>query len=269
MYKIGEAARLMGVSTEALRYYERKGLVVPRKDLDSNYRYYDASQINHLLNMQRYQKFGFSLYEMVEMSYHSDGESFEALMKKKEEELVDKSMAINMQLYCMNQSLRHMQMAKDAKGKIVFGERPAMYRLSYMVNDHILNTPALEEERKRWAGCNDLQFISALMHQEDFEKQVDFHEYGFAMYKDIAEFIGVKENEVITLYEECPALVCSFESSSDTSVFDYMEIVKNFLQEHELMISGDLLTQVLYSHCEDQHFRMQHLLWIPYRKKDN
>ena len=47
MYKIGEAARLLGLSTEALRYYERKGLIVPHKDSISNYRYFDASQINH------------------------------------------------------------------------------------------------------------------------------------------------------------------------------------------------------------------------------
>ena len=43
MYKIGEAARLLGLSTEALRYYERKGLIVPHKDSASNYRYFDAS----------------------------------------------------------------------------------------------------------------------------------------------------------------------------------------------------------------------------------
>ena len=42
MYKIGEAARLLGLSTEALRYYERKGLIVPHKDSVSNYRYFDA-----------------------------------------------------------------------------------------------------------------------------------------------------------------------------------------------------------------------------------
>lgn len=67
MYKIGEAARLLGLSTEALRYYERKGLIVPHKDSVSNYRYFDASQINHLLNMQKYQKLGFTLYELMDL----------------------------------------------------------------------------------------------------------------------------------------------------------------------------------------------------------
>lgn len=83
MYKIGEAARLLGLSTEALRYYERKGLIVPHKDSVSNYRYFDASQINHLLNMQKYQKLGFTLYELMDLFESRGNDMFLELMEQK------------------------------------------------------------------------------------------------------------------------------------------------------------------------------------------
>lgn len=264
MYKIGEAARLMGVSTEALRYYERKGLVTPRKDHESKYRYFDSSQINHLLNMQRYQKFGFSLYEIVDIFHNCDADQFASFMKVKEQELMRESLMMNMRIYSIHQSMEHMKLAKKAKAGILFGERPAMYRLSYMKNDEIIASSKLDQEMRRWSSCSDLQFVSAFMKEEDVEKQVDFHEFGIGMYQDIAEFMDVSENEVITYYEACPALVCCFESTDTNSILDCIGKVNVFLKEHDLRLAGDLLTQVLYSRCEESHFQMQHLLWIPY-----
>ena len=31
-YKIGDVARILGISTDLLRYYEKKGVVAPTKD---------------------------------------------------------------------------------------------------------------------------------------------------------------------------------------------------------------------------------------------
>lgn len=39
-YKIGEIAKLLGISAETIRNYEKKGLIEPYKE-DSNYRYFD------------------------------------------------------------------------------------------------------------------------------------------------------------------------------------------------------------------------------------
>lgn len=36
-YKIGKIAKIMGVTPEAIRHYERLGLIIPFKDPDTNY----------------------------------------------------------------------------------------------------------------------------------------------------------------------------------------------------------------------------------------
>ena len=48
-YKIGKIAKIMGVTPEAIRHYERLGLIVPFKDPETNYRYYTSEQIDQLL----------------------------------------------------------------------------------------------------------------------------------------------------------------------------------------------------------------------------
>lgn len=65
-YKIGEIAKMLGISAETIRNYEKKGLICPYKE-ESNYRYFDIIQINHLLNLQKYQKYGYTLHEIREI----------------------------------------------------------------------------------------------------------------------------------------------------------------------------------------------------------
>lgn len=57
-YKIGKIAKIMGVTPEAIRHYERLGLIIPFKDPDTNYRYYTNEQIDQLLYIQRFSHMG-------------------------------------------------------------------------------------------------------------------------------------------------------------------------------------------------------------------
>ena len=63
-YKIGEIAKMLGISAETIRNYEKKGLICPYKE-ESNYRYFDIIQINHLLNLQKYQKYDIRCMKFV------------------------------------------------------------------------------------------------------------------------------------------------------------------------------------------------------------
>ena len=41
-YKIGDVAKILGISTDLIRYYEKKGVVSPEKGQHNSYRYYDT-----------------------------------------------------------------------------------------------------------------------------------------------------------------------------------------------------------------------------------
>ena len=52
-YKIGEVAKLLGISSETVRYYEREGVIQSQKiDQESGYRYYEALDINALMRSE-------------------------------------------------------------------------------------------------------------------------------------------------------------------------------------------------------------------------
>ena len=57
-YKIGDVSRILGISTDLLRYYEKKGVVQPQKDKNNDYRYYDTWDINFLIDCLWFKRFG-------------------------------------------------------------------------------------------------------------------------------------------------------------------------------------------------------------------
>ena len=63
-YSIGTMAHLMGISAEALRYYESKNIVSPIRDPETGYRYFNTWDFHMLLRARHYQNYGFSLEEI-------------------------------------------------------------------------------------------------------------------------------------------------------------------------------------------------------------
>ena len=67
MFTIGKLAGLADVSTDALRYYEREGLVAPAGKSDGGYRLYDKDSVTRILFIKQAQHCGFTLAEILEL----------------------------------------------------------------------------------------------------------------------------------------------------------------------------------------------------------
>ena len=61
IYTIGELAELAGVSTKTLRVYERKGLLLPERNAENQYRIYTETAVRKLEQIQLMKYLGFSL----------------------------------------------------------------------------------------------------------------------------------------------------------------------------------------------------------------
>ncbi len=73
---MGRLARKVGLSAEAVRYYERLGLLAPASRSASNYRYYGVEAGRRLRFIRRAQALGFSLSEIAELlSLHTRPEA--------------------------------------------------------------------------------------------------------------------------------------------------------------------------------------------------
>lgn len=75
VHLIGEAARLSGCTPEAIRYYEREGVVPPPARTGSGrYRYYRSGDVGRLRFLRRARELGFSLAEVRNLLALADGD---------------------------------------------------------------------------------------------------------------------------------------------------------------------------------------------------
>ena len=67
MLTIGKIAEISGMTTDAIRYYEKEGLVAPRQKSDAGYRLYDDSAVRRLHFIKQAQHCGFTLAEILQL----------------------------------------------------------------------------------------------------------------------------------------------------------------------------------------------------------
>lgn len=84
--KIGQVAKQSGLTVEAVRYYEQRGLIPEPQRLDSGYRVYPESILTRLNFINRCKDLGFSLQEISELlSIQIDPNNSSALVKEQVE----------------------------------------------------------------------------------------------------------------------------------------------------------------------------------------
>jgi len=70
---IGRLARTAGLSTSAVRYYERTGLIAPAGRTAGNYRYYGPDALERLRFIRAAQRAGFALDDVATLLALRDG----------------------------------------------------------------------------------------------------------------------------------------------------------------------------------------------------
>lgn len=86
-YKTSQLLKILGVSRDALRYYEEKGIVKPTQDERNNYRQYDNYDIYTLLVIDFYKKRNLSMKEVRNLQKGGTIKELGSLLGEKVEQL--------------------------------------------------------------------------------------------------------------------------------------------------------------------------------------
>lgn len=265
-YKIGEIAKMLGISSETIRNYEKKGLIDPYKEEETNYRYYDIVQINHLLNLQKYQKYGYSLHEIGKIMNDCTMHELEMSLEAKEQDLLNEAFYMNLKLNSIHTMITCMLQAQNAKQGFILGQRPALYRMNYQQNYELIIDEQVQSELVKWLKYADLPFMSGTIRPGDIENGKRHFEFGFCLDKKTAEFLGVKENNIVKYYESCPAIIFYYEATPYNDIADTSKRIVEYAREHNLRISGESISRVIFAKWIQEDYFISHLVWIPYEK---
>lgn len=145
IYKIGDIAKVMGVTTEAIRHYERMGLIKPEKDPQTNYRYFTEEQLSQLLYIQRLSQMGISLQLIREQFLNGSLHSYEQVISETLQSTQERLRILQMKTSNLMNCLDILQTAEQSKGRCIYGMRPDMYFIS---TQHCIQSSFAQEQPK-------------------------------------------------------------------------------------------------------------------------
>ena len=160
-YKIGTVAKLLGVSPETLRLYERSGILTSeRKDGENGYRYYSRLDITALLRARTYHQYGFSMKETESLINTDDVdfvlEEYRARARTLEQEIFLKQQTLRF----LNQVCAILEKLPEELWTIRREISPALFRLEFMKGDELILEPEQQKMFPRWVSLAPFVFPS-------------------------------------------------------------------------------------------------------------
>ena len=75
-YSIQEVAKLLGVTTNKIRFYEKKGLINPSRGEDNDYRYFTEAEVIEIQTILLYRALGLSVSDIAALLQNTTKENY-------------------------------------------------------------------------------------------------------------------------------------------------------------------------------------------------
>jgi DNA-binding transcriptional MerR regulator len=258
-YKIGEVAHMLGITPEAVRYYEKQGIINPEKNPISGYRYYSAWDINMLVRARTYRQQGFSMKEVVDIMGQFEPSETIAYLAEKEQVVHDK---IQRAFGILNQLRDDQAILRDAisgHNKFAIQYRPSMHFLQSQVGYDIISSH--RDLYELWTQKYAAFVLPGGIYEGPRSEDVA---YGFFVEDSKLGQVGFRNEEEIRVVPSCLCLATSFLSGSDSELSrDSFQFAFDYIDEQGLEIIGDPVSRIVLMAKEEKCYRSLHKLWIP------
>ena len=125
-YKIGEVARLLGTSTQALRFYEQEGVIVPQKS-ENGTRYFNEPDVIRLMAFKRFRLIDFTVQDVAQHFTRGSLDSLIDTMEQKKAQMVEQSENLLRRAQAVEKFAGILRLAKESIGQIQCVVRPDIF----------------------------------------------------------------------------------------------------------------------------------------------
>lgn len=263
-YSIGKMASLLGISAEAIRYYESKGIIRPLRDPETGYRYYSTWDLHMLLRARHYQRYGFSLEQVSEL-FRSRELGFIQDRLRDQEAAVEHEIIFQMNmLKRIRQSQAMIQDARESVGVFKLAQRPGIYRINTQQNYTLFRDKAQLGLVAEWAEKEPFVYSCAVFYEDRIRAGDSHFDFGMGLNEEYAEFLQVKQGSGVQYYPPCPCMhTCVPSRSGQYLTLDSLRPGFDWLRRNGLDLAGDVVTQVVCMTKPEEEYFNWHIVWYP------
>ena len=266
-YSIGTMAKLMGISSEAIRYYESRNIISPVRDPETGYRYYNTWDFHMLLRARHYQNYGFSLEEIAELFRSHELAEIRGKMVDQEEMIQQEIIRQMNLLKRIRQSQQVLHDAKENVGKFRIEERPGIYRMNTQKNYTLFKKKEQLDLISEWTEKEPFVFSCAVFYQKNIEKGETEFDFGMGLREEYAQFLNVKESELVQYYPPCLCVhTCIPSRSGKYLSLESLKEGFRYLEQNGLSLAGDIVIQVACMTKPEEEYFNWHIVWFPIKE---
>jgi len=268
-YKIGEVARILGISADLLRYYEEKGVVSPAKDPQNNYRYYDTWDINYLIDCLWYKNFGFGIDQVASMVTEYSYDTLCDSLDDKSEEL---RASIRRQELLLQRILKFQERLVETKSFVGVCDLRECASFYYYINRHNSeydNRTGTAELSRRWLKYMPFSRRYYQIPEDAVAGDGDNYEWGFSI---SAQYIDEFDVDISPPVQKTASRLCIHSAfvSAGRNEFSArkLDFLLDYAREHGYVPDGAAFGNLACSVMENGEQTGYFEVWLPVRKAE-
>lgn len=249
---IGTLSKAFDLSDEALRFYEKKGLLHPTREGEHGYRVFERADIQRIANIKRLKNQGFSLDEIHRVYSCADEESLQALYADKIEE-TRREIAYREHIIAhMADTMRALRDAPELLGEPQPLRAGAVYALEYPSIEAMWARVPKEPALKELFRHLPLTSFTTFVQKEALSGGPCNVSKGILLFEQDADVLQIDRRQFRRIDAQ-RAVACLFRL--ENGVFDVhalLSLLGKYLGAHDLTASDDLFTAQLLSFVDGE-----------------
>jgi len=266
-YKISDVAKVIGISSELIRHYERIGILTPKRS-ENRYRTYTTRDVNILFGTRKLIGMGYSL-ETVEFlinsaSLYDVSFSLQLLEEKVKNEIRWKQLVLDV----IKKQQEEFKMLYHADNKFTIKNSPAVYRI-HCQNQTILSIEeATTSNVNIWIEKMPVVRISPEFTIESIYNNLEEYNFGFIVEEYLAEELNLINTPGIKLIPSQLCLTTIINSADDDHIKPSMmqEAVK-YMENNRMKMCSNAWGNTIGTYVENGITLKYHEIYIPIEYK--
>ena len=237
----GVFARMCQTTRDTLRYYEKQGILVPKKSEKNGYHYYSYAQISSFYFISTFRGLGCSVEDIKEYLLGGEEVRFDGFVDRQYAALLTQQRELERRIGIIGNTRKLLeQIRKNDTGKPELYEQPEIFRLKVtkVLSDPATSFSEISTDIHRHLKACDHPGVQAFpmgaaIGREDFQK-------GQYMYREVFSFAdaqaagpGIREIPG----SRTVVMVCR---EKDGDIRLAYQKIRNYLKEQALQLSSDL-----------------------------
>ncbi len=270
-YKIGEFCRLLGISPDTIRFYERCRLLSTSKNPQNKYRAFTKRDAPDIWNLQMLRSMDMSLKDMDDLRKKGTFESQMRYLQSREKALALEIEALTLKRERLMQLSRIYNVAQKINQAYLQNKMPASYAL-YVFGDGCLLEEQLLAEVPRWIACLPFAYFAVEISMESLleKRTVLAIRLGLGILEENRERAKLT---IPVAAEYIPQSICVCIAVQTRDIFSLtnedLSPLYAFLEENHLHITGPASGRIICSTCQAKDSEYIIGLSVPVEKLTN